>query len=174
MSRQILLLVQIDDATGEVLQDVAEQLHGLGVRNLQILASLGKKGRPGHVMLVDVDEALEAEVGFVLGSELGVWGYRVLESRHRHFDIETGRCVVALHVDDRSLTHEIGCKRISEGGRLLGLKVEHRDLVELRDALADLGSTVPLRQLRAAIETAARAAPAGSALDVRLSGGVGH
>lgn len=168
MSRQILLLVQVDDATGEVLQDVSEQLHVIGVRNLQILASLGKKGRPGQVMLIDVDESLEQDVAFVLGTELGVWGYRVLESRHRHFDIETGRCVVVLYADDQVVECELGCKRISDAGQLLGIKVEHRDLVALRDRLNDLGVMASLRQLRAAIETAARAAPAGSELEVVL------
>lgn len=170
MSRQIVMLVQVDDATGEVLQDVSEQLNALGVRNLQILASIGKKGRPGHVMLVDVDESRERDVAFVLGSELGVWGYRVLESRHRHFDIETGRCVVVLYADDQVVEAELGCKRISDAGQLLGIKVEHRDLASLRDRLSDLGVTASLRQLRAAIETAARAAPPGSELEVVLPG----
>ena len=72
MSEQILILAQVDDASGEVLQDVAERLHAAGARNLQVLASLGKKGRPGHVLLIDVDADLEQQVAAVLGIELGL------------------------------------------------------------------------------------------------------
>ena len=50
----ILILAQVDDASGEVLEDTAKHLHEAGALSLQILASLGKKGRPGHVLLIDV------------------------------------------------------------------------------------------------------------------------
>lgn len=158
MGDKLLLLAQVDDVSGEVLQDVAERLHAAGAYNLQVLASLGKKGRPGHVLLVDIDAAREEEVAVILGLELGVWGYRVLESRHRHFEITRARRVVAVDAGADAFEVEIGCKHIRHGERLLGLKVEHADLVALRDRLQALGRRVSLAHLRAAVEVALRGA----------------
>jgi len=168
VSSQILILAQVDDTTGEVLEDVAQRLHATGARNIQILASLGKKGRPGHVLLIDVDESLEDDIALLLGVELGVWGYRILESRHRHFDIVTHRRSLALYAGDDRLATEIGCKHIRKDGRLLALKVEHDDLVRLRDGLAERGHRIALPQLRALLETALRSETGAPLLRVTL------
>jgi len=99
----LLIIAQVDDASGEVLQDVAERLHAIGARNVQVLASLGKKGRPGHVLMIDVPAQREEDVAKLLAAELGVWGYRVLESRHQHFDIRVqGRPVSVQLGEERA------------------------------------------------------------------------
>lgn len=171
MSQQILILAQVDDATGEVLQDVSERLRASGARNLQILASLGKKGRPGHVLLIDVDASREQDIALVLGVELGLWGYRVLESRHRHFDIDKQQCSITLQVGGVSLSATIGFKTISSAGRQLGLKVEHDDLARLRDGLAERGHRIALPQLRARIEQSLRSRAQEPPLRIELDGG---
>ncbi|MBK8017101.1 MAG: DUF111 family protein [Betaproteobacteria bacterium] len=168
MSRQILILAQVDDASGEVLQDVAERLHGLGARNLQILASVGKKARPAHVLLIDADETLEEEIALLLGIELGLWGYRVLESRHRHFEIVKERRHAVVRMGKVEASASVGVKRISSGGRLLGLKVEHDDLAALRDKLESCGERVALPRLRAALEEGLREISDGGPLEVSL------
>lgn len=168
MSRQILILAQVDDASGEVLQDVAERLHGLGARNLQILASVGKKARPAHVLLIDADEALEEEIALLLGIELGVWGYRVLESRHRHFQIARERRQVVVRMDEAAAEGVVGVKRISSDGRLLAIKAEHDDLAALRDALETRGRRVALPRLRAVVEAGVREAADGDAVTVSI------
>jgi len=172
MSAPILLMVQVDDATGEVLQDVCEQLHRAGARNVQLLASLGKKGRPAHVLLIDVDAALEDDVALLLGTELGAWGYRVLESRHRHFDIRLGRRPLRLQLGAAVEAFELGCKEIRAGDRLLAIKVEHDHLVVLRERFAAAGTPVALRTLKAALETALRASSDG-VIDVATDGAGG-
>lgn len=168
MSRQILILAQVDDASGEVLQDVAERLHALGARNLQILASVGKKARPAHVLLIDADEALEEEIALLLGIELGLWGYRVLESRHCHFDIVKERRQVVVRMGTVEAGASVGMKRISSGGRLLGVKVEHDDLAALRDTLDSHGERVALPRLRAALEEGLRESSGGGSVEIRL------
>lgn len=162
------MLVQVDDATGEVLQDVAERLHAAGARNLQVLASLGKKGRPGHVLLVDVDASLEERIALILGLDLGVWGYRVLESRHRHFDITSTRRRLRVRLPAVILEEQVGIKEIRAGERLVAVKAEHADLVRVRDAALAQGVTVGVRVIRAATETAARTSGGDEVLEVDL------
>ena len=151
-SAMLLILAQVDDATGEVLQDVMERLHRAGSRNVQLLASLTKKGRPGHVLLIDVPAAREDDVALVLGTELGVWGYRVVESSHRHFDIHLLNKPLRVRVADEMLTFEVGWKRIEKEGCLLAVKIEHDHLASVRNELERKGVQVSLRWLRANLE----------------------
>ena len=80
----------------------------------------------------------------------------MLESRHRHFDIEKTRRTVRLAAAGAIVEIEVGCKTVRDRGRLLGLKVEHDDLVRIRDALEARGSTVALARLRGLVEDALR------------------
>jgi len=148
---ELLLLVQVDDATGETLQHAAQQVLAAGARNVQMLSSTTKKGRPGHVCLIDLPAEREDEVALILGTELGVWGYRVLEARHRHFDI----VLEARRVNFNGIEQTVRCKFIRKGDRLLAVKAEHDDLVRLQDQLAAAGHTYALRALRASVEEAA-------------------
>jgi uncharacterized protein (DUF111 family) len=151
-SAMVLMMAQIDDATGEVLQDAMERLHLAGARNVQLLATLGKKGRPGHVLLIDIPAEREDDAALVLASDLGVWGYRVLQSVHRHFDIQRLSKPLVVRAGGQNLELDLGWKRIEKEGRLLAVKVEHGHLVRLRDELERKGLNVPLRRLRASLE----------------------
>jgi pyridinium-3,5-bisthiocarboxylic acid mononucleotide nickel chelatase len=151
-SAMVLIMAQIDDATGEVLQDVMERLHRAGSRNVQLLASVTKKGRPGHVLLIDVPAEREDDVALVLASELGVWGYRILDSVHRHFDIQRLSKPLVVQAGGEMLASDLGWKRIEKEGRLLAVKIEHDHLVRLRDELERKGLKVPLRWLRGSLE----------------------
>jgi uncharacterized protein (DUF111 family) len=167
-SGPLLILAQVDDASGEVLQDVAERLHAAGARNVQVLAGLGKKGRPAHVLLIDVPAQHEDEVAILLGTELGVWGYRVMESRHQHFEIRLHGKPLTVHLGDRRIELELGCKRVERQGRLLAVKVEHDHVVHLRDMLSAHGHGVSLRQLRVLLERELWAAPDATRVELRL------
>jgi uncharacterized protein (DUF111 family) len=151
-SPMLLIMAQIDDATGEVLQDVMERLHEAGARSVQLLASLAKKGRPGHVLLVDIPAEREDDVALVLAGELGVWGYRVLQSVHRHFDIQRLSKSLVVRAGGETVKFDLGWKRIEKEGRLLAVKAEHDHLVRLRDELERKGLKMPLRRLRASLE----------------------
>jgi pyridinium-3,5-bisthiocarboxylic acid mononucleotide nickel chelatase len=165
-SAMVLMMAQIDDATGEVLQDVMERLHRAGARNVQLLASLTKKGRPGQVLLIDAPAEREDDVALALASELGVWGYRVLQSVHRHFEIHRLSKPLLVRVGGETLTFDLGWKRIERQGRLLAVKVEHEHLASLRDALERKGLPVPLRRLRADLEQQLAQDPAAPSLEL--------
>jgi uncharacterized protein (DUF111 family) len=168
MDAPLLILAQVDDATGEVLQDVSERLRTAGARNVQILASVGKKGRPAHVLLIDAPAQKEDDLAALLAAELGVWGYRVLESRHRHFDIGVQGKLVAVALGEDTVELEVDYKRIEHQGRLLAIKVEHDHLTRLRALLASRGREIGLRRLRTALEAELWAAPDAARIELRL------
>jgi uncharacterized protein (DUF111 family) len=165
---ELLLLVQVDDATGETLQHTAQRILAAGARNVQILASTTKKGRPGQVCLIDVPAECEDEVALLLGTELGVWGYRVLEAKHRHFDIISEEHRVRVNAGGQRISQIVRCKYIRKNDRLLAVKAEHDDLVRLQQALMECRVIAALRTLRALIEAAAIGAGEGSELEVEV------
>ena len=161
----LLLMAQIDDAPGELLGHVVDELGRLGARNVQLLSSLGKKGRPGYVLLVDVDAADEQDAAALLVGELGVWGYRVLESRHEHFDIRRYTTTLEVRRGGRAEAFPLRLKRILRAETFLRAKAEHDDLVAV---CARLDPRVALAVLKSAVETAVGADEPGEVLTVEL------
>jgi uncharacterized protein (DUF111 family) len=129
----ILILVQIDDCTGEVLGRAMKQLTELGVRNVQLLRSITKKGRPGNVLLLDLERRQEQEVSVFLAAELGAWGYHVLEARHRHFDVTLEEREVVVQAGAARQTFSTRFKFFRDGDRVLRVKLEHDDLERIEE-----------------------------------------
>ncbi len=148
-----LMMVQVDDVTGELLGEFVRRAEALGARNIQIVASLTKKGRPGYLVYIDVPASLEAEIAFMLGSELGAWGYRVLQTEHRHFDI--GRVTITLEtrIAGESRRFPLRLKTVSDGERLLRVKAEFDDVAAICRALRNDGADVPVMVLKAQVES---------------------
>ena len=152
--RVILLMAQIDDAPGELLGEVMKTLAEKGAKNVQLLSSLGKKGRPGYVLLVDILAEQEREFAAVLGGDLGVWGYRVLHSDHKHFNIERHRTTVEVTVGGAAKSFPMRIKRILDDAVLLRVKAEHDDLSAICTAFRAEGRHVSLTVLKAHVEAA--------------------
>jgi len=163
----ILLMAQIDDAPGELLGHVMDEMHRMGAKNVQLLSSLGKKSRPGYVLLVDIDAADEPDFAGLLVGELGIWGYRVLEARHKHFDIRRYRTSLRLTHAGGTATFPLRLKRILHDGEFVRAKAEYDDLAAVVEALRG-ESAVHLTTLKAAVETAVGANEPGEAVTVVL------
>ena len=146
----MLILVQIDDRSGEVLGHALEELMSLGARNVEVLSSVTKKGRPGSVVLIDLETDEEAGVAAYLAAELGAWGYHVLETQHRHFETVLEERSVIVTCGPRSRTFSMPCKFFDDDGKLLRVKVERSDVEavqrfvsETDDACSDRHCSVP-------------------------------
>lgn len=153
------MFVQCDDSSGEVVGHALDELLELGARNVQMLSSHTKKGRPGMVLLLDLDARLESEVATYLAAELGIWGYHVLETKHRHFDVAVETRCVTLRCGSGQRSRDVRCKLFRHGGRLLRVKLEHDDALRLLALARDLDSVCSLEELRAAVERIVRQQP---------------
>lgn len=149
----ILLMVQVDDAPGELLGEVMKTLSALGAKNIQLLSSLAKKGRPGYVLLIDILADHEREVAAILAGDLGVWGYRVLHSDHKHFNIERHDTTIEINSQAGVRAFPMRIKRILDGTTFMRVKAEHDDLSAICAALASDGKRVSLSVLKAKIES---------------------
>lgn len=72
----VLLEVNVDDATGEVLAHAVAALLEAGAHDAWVTPALMKKGRPGHVVAALADRALAGRVAEVLTAETGSLGVR--------------------------------------------------------------------------------------------------
>ncbi|MGB9885583.1 MAG: nickel insertion protein [Moorellales bacterium] len=168
MGQANLLLAQVDDASGEVLGRVMDDLIALGARNLQLIPSQTKKGRPGYMLLVDVSPERVPEVAAYLASELGIWGYHLLAGEHRHLEVSFRQVTVSLVQEGHEQVIPCQVKEVRDGGRLVGLKLEHAFLCQLREKLADRGIGWSLRRLRTVLE--GRLWEGATALRLRVEG----
>lgn len=153
MGEQRLLLVQIDDRSGEELRQGLEGLVDMGVRNYQVLSSLTKKGRPGFVLLLDLDADIEGEIMTYLAAELGAWGYHRLQSVHEHFDVAPETREVTFVLDGSRTQFTIFCKVLRREGYVCRVKVEQRDVARIAEQLAHLGRRLPHTTLRTRVES---------------------
>ncbi|MCC6869012.1 MAG: DUF111 family protein [Burkholderiales bacterium] len=159
----LLLLAQVDDAPGELLGEVMQRLAAIGAKNVQLLSSLAKKGRPGYVLLIDILAPQETEVAALLAGELGIWGYRVLHSDHKHFDIERHDTTLEVDVGGSIRAFPMRIKRILIEGELLRVKAEHDDLSHVCAALGAEGTRLSLSAIKSRVESAVgTAVPDGS------------
>jgi uncharacterized protein (DUF111 family) len=154
-ARVLLLMAQIDDAPGELLGEVMKTLADRGAKNVQLLSSLGKKGRPGYVLMVDILAEQEREIAAILGRDLGIWGYRVLHSDHKHFNIERHETTVEVSSGGAVRAFPMRLKRILDGDELLRVKAEHDDLSAICAAFRMDRKPVNLTVLKAHVEAAA-------------------
>ncbi|WFU11870.1 DUF111 family protein (plasmid) [Rhizobium sp. CB3090] len=159
----ILIMAQIDDVPGELLGHVIDKMTEMGAKNVQLLSSLGKKGRPSYVLLVDIKAEDEPDFAALLVGDLGIWGYRVLESQHKHFDIRRYQTTLELRWGEEIRRFPLRIKRILNEGVFLRAKAEHDDLAAISQ---ETGLSVAV--LKAAIETAVGTDEPAERLDVDL------
>ena len=107
-----ILLVQTDSLTGELLGAAIAELYRAGASNVQVIATVTKKNRPGHLVTIDVRPDRLAAVEQAVIDSLGVSGWQCLDSTHRHLATEQVRREADIHIRDYSFTAEVLGKQI--------------------------------------------------------------
>lgn len=107
-----ILLVQTDNLTGEVIGSAISELYQAGASNVQVISTITKKNRPGHLITIDVrPDYLDAVEKAVIGS-LGVSGWQCVDSVHRHLATQQVNREVDVYVKGHSITTTVIGKQI--------------------------------------------------------------
>lgn len=152
MHKGKLIIAQVDHSSGEVIGHSMQRLFQMGAWNVQLLQSITKKNRPGYMLFIDLPEELVEKVAVFLASELGIWGYHILESQHVHFDVYFREKTLRLTAGDHNSIIKIRPKYIAQRGKLLSIKVDHDQLVQIQEQVEEWGYSFPLAALRSSIE----------------------
>jgi hypothetical protein len=141
-----LLLVQIDNLSGELLGEALTRLCSAGAMNVQLLPTLTKKGRPGQLLLVDVRQDKLDFVEEALLAELGVTGWHRLTTQHVYVSTEIINRDLTVLTPVGVLLERVAGKRLTNSPS--SVTPEYSSCVALRERLqAECGVRVPLREL---------------------------
>lgn len=152
----LLILAQVDHACGDILSSVIEQFSQAGARNVNLVPSLTKKGRPGYLLYIDVPEDRLEAIERLLAVELGVLGWRVMAAEHRGPAARSCTVDVTLAAGGlaRSLAVPAKVVRDAATGNEVA-HIEHDFCVRLQRELRESeGVDMPLRMLKARIQAA--------------------
>jgi uncharacterized protein (DUF111 family) len=145
----------IDHLTGEEVGHLIENLYGLGSANVQAIPTVGKKNRPGHVILVDLGSDGEMHAVADLAAQFGVFGFHVIETTHHYREVVCTEEELTVRHQGREMKARLRLKRSGVDGGADGvLRVEFDDLANLTERIrGDWGVVVGLARLRQRVET---------------------
>ena len=144
-----MLETNLDDATGEVMGYTMERLYLEGALDVQIIPTVTKKGRPGHIMIVICTQALEEKLTGILMEETGTLGVRV-DLAHKR--VATGRDVMPVEIELEGYKGRARVKVArNKKGKVVNLKAEYEDARRIAKATG-----LPLRTVMRRIEEEAR------------------
>ncbi len=168
-SRGKLIIAQVDHSSGEVIGHSIQILLQMGAWNVQLLQSITKKNRPGYMLFIDLPEDTVERVASFLASELGIWGYHILESQHVHFEVFFKEKTLRLAAGEHNAIIKIKPKYIADRSKLLSIKVDHDQLVQVQEQLKDWGFNLPLAALRSSIETKLWSGNEAEVINIRIN-----
>ncbi len=152
-SSSLLIIAQADHLTGETLGASIGDLLELGAVNTQIMPTITKKNRPGHMIFIDLGKKNEKAISEYLASELRITGYHRIEATHVHQKIGYADKTLLARFAGGSESFPFRAKIIGDRASPISIDVEIDFLVSARDRLdKDHGVSVSLTQLRNLIE----------------------
>ncbi len=154
-------MVQVDHISAEDLAWVMDALSIPGVRNRNLLPTITKKGRVGHLLLLDIDPAAETDVARFIVETIGSYGYHRIPTGHVFHRTISQRKEFRIRKGEKELACSICLKK--RGGDETGyFAIESDDLFSLVRRIRDeLGCALSPMELRRKIEETAKSARVG-------------
>lgn len=154
----MLMMVNVDNITGDTLPYLIDGLFSLGASNVNACSAITKKGRMGYIFFIDSEAQYIDPIMDFLVREVGTLGARVLESHHLKRDYTFQHVQVRLEPSKTESTPFewiIAVKIIRDGDRILSARAEYRDLEAAVNQMQKAGEMITLAELRAMIELVA-------------------
>ena len=149
----MLILVNVDDISGELLPHVIDGLLARGAANVHAIQSITKKGRLEYIFFVDAPEEHLDDLGSFLVSEVGTIGIRLLESRHIRFDYRIRNMRLSVRERERVVEALVRVKEIYDGDQqLVSVKAEYEDLRSALAQFEEAGLRISLAALKRLVE----------------------
>lgn len=125
----MMLETNVDDATGEVLGNLINELVGMGAKDALIIPATMKKGRCGHVLKVIAKSGDVDRLAYKIVKETGSLGVRVIPVSHR---LIAHRRMEDVEITIGGKKYSAGVKVASDGsGVLLSISAEFDDCKDI-------------------------------------------
>jgi len=143
-----ILETNLDDITGEHLAYASESLIDAGAKDVSIIPTIAKKGRPGYLVRVVSDIGKAEEIAEKLMLETGTLGVRITTSARHVARREVVTVPVQLNRKKLSISVKVSRNR---KGQIIAVKPEYEELRELAKKM-----DIPLKRLAEEAVSAAR------------------
>jgi len=140
-----VLMVQTDHVSGEVIGTALQDFYDAGAFNVQVIPTVTKKNRPGHLFIVDCAPEDGDAMERVILDELGATGWHRLQTAHRHVGTEIIERQVTFDTPDGPYRLPLKIKVVKN--RPDRLRPEHDGCLALREALRGRGVWLSLSQI---------------------------
>lgn len=128
-----LLLVQVDHLDGEMIGDLIKRFYEKGAKNVQVISTVTKKNRPGHMIFIDASIQKIEELEQVIVKECGASGWHRIATSHRHTRVSVQSKKVMIRTRNHSWFFQIEAKVIEDDWRQA--RPEYENCVMLRRLL---------------------------------------
>jgi uncharacterized protein (TIGR00299 family) protein len=123
-----ILETNVDDVTGEALSYVADKIMSSGAKDIAIIPTITKKGRPGHIISVICDHSAINQILDLLISETGTLGVRIRSSERFIVPRQILKMRIRLYNKDFTVRCKISAKK--------QFKVEYEDIKSIAQKLS--------------------------------------
>ena len=133
----LIFMVQIDHLNGEILGWAINSLYEIGALNVQIISTITKKNRPGHIFFVDIPKKCFDEIEEFFVKELSTTGWHLIKSQHRHIATEAIEKEITFSIDDKKIKCRLEGKQIK--GKPETVRPESRSCIAIYEKLKEEG-----------------------------------
>ena len=148
-----LLFAQTDNTSGELTGFAVGKIMELGAHNVQLMATITKKNRPGNIIIIDTDAEHEGEIALFLARELKVAGYHRIGTSHIFHQVTFVKKNLSITAHGKTESAECVIKLIGDPAKPLSADIEHDVLVGIQGLVKEkLDSSISLHELRTLIE----------------------
>ncbi|MEA3376877.1 MAG: nickel insertion protein [Chloroflexota bacterium] len=149
----MLLLVNVDDISGEMLPHVIDGLMARGAGSVHAVQALTKKARLEYLFWIDAPEACIEELAAFLVSETGTLGLRVFEPRHIRFEYRIRQARLTAQNEEGDVEALVRVKEVlSDAGELTSVKAECDDLRTALARFREAGVDISFAALKGLVE----------------------
>ncbi len=96
----LLIIVQVDHLSGEILGSVFDSLYEAGAYNVQCCPTIIKKNRPGHIFFIDLNPKDKSKIENVIINSLASSGWHLIETKHNHIAHKNVTKNILVEVED--------------------------------------------------------------------------
>ncbi|TBR11633.1 MAG: nickel pincer cofactor biosynthesis protein LarC [Candidatus Nitrosotenuis sp.] len=127
-----ILETNVDDISGEVLAHVIDKIMANGAKDVSVIQTITKKGRPSHMISVICDSDSVNQLLNLLVSETGTLGVRIRTSDR----FLVPRQIVAMKVKINNKIFTLRCKVANTNSDHRQFKVEYDDIKSISEKLS--------------------------------------
>ena len=125
----MLLMVSVDDVSGETISHVIEEVMAEGAANVHVVPAITKKGRPEYLFYVDAPEEMVETIATFFAKELGTIGMRILEARHIPFKYRFKKVLIVCDASFDVQPTTVRVKEVLNGeDKVVSVKADYEDL----------------------------------------------